>query len=162
MTLDDLSSMAEITGAIATVLTLAYLAIQVRQNSTQLQEATRIAKISSLDHTVEMFSRFREMLTEPRNSELYVRGLDSFTSLSSAEQVQFRAIIEEYVFAYHGMYVRYVHGDLDEPTWIRRLPVVASILDQTGGREWWESRKAIFPEDFVTTLEMYARSNPAK
>jgi hypothetical protein len=162
MTLDDLSSVAEIIGATATVITLAYLALQVRQNSTQLREATRIAKITSLDHTVEMFSRFREMLTEPRNAELYVRGLDSFTTLNCAEQLQFRALIEEFVFAYHGMYVRYMHGDLEESTWIRRLPVVASLLERTGGLEWWESRKMIFPGDFVSTLETYVQSKPAE
>jgi len=153
MTLQDLSDMAEILGAIATVVTLAYLAVQVRQNSTQLREATRIAQIASLDHTVEMFSRFRGMLTEPYNSELYTRGLESYAGLSDAEKVQFGALIEEYIFAYNAMYVRYLHGDLDESTWNRRVPIPATLIKTAGGSEWWEARKSIFPIDFVQAME---------
>ncbi len=153
MNWDAIGSIAEVVGALAVLITLAYLAVQVRQNSTQLREATRHAKISSLDHTVEMFSRFRGMLTEPNNSELHVRGLESYAGLSDAEKVQFGALIEEYIFGYHAMYVRYLNGDLDEPTWNRRIPIPATLIKTAGGSEWWEARKAIFPIDFVQVME---------
>ena len=153
MNWDAISSIAEMVGALAVLMTLAYLAVQVRQNSAQLREATRLAQIASLDHTVEMFSRFRGMLTESNNSELYVRGLDSYSSLSEAEKVQFGALIEEYMFGYQAMHVRYLHDDLDETTWNRRIPIPVTLINTAGGSEWWEARKEIFPQDFVQVLE---------
>jgi len=62
MNWDAIGAIAEVIGALAVLITLAYLAVQVRQNSTQLREAARLAKIASLDNTVVMFSRFRGML----------------------------------------------------------------------------------------------------
>ena len=153
MNWDAIGSIAEVIGALAVLITLAYLAVQVRQNSTQLREAARLAKIASLDNTVGMFSKFRGMLAEPSNSELYVRGLESYVDLSDAEKVQFGALIEEYIFAYHAMYARYLNGDLDEPTWNRRIPIPATLIKTAGGSEWWKVRKAIFPIDFVQVME---------
>ena len=153
MNWEAIGSLAEVIGALAVLITLAYLAVQVRQNSTQLRESARLAKIASLDNTVEMFSKFRGMLAEPNNSELYVRGLESYVDLSAAEKVQFGALIEEYIFAYHAMYVRYLNGDLDEQTWNRRVPIPAALIKTAGGSEWWEARKKIFPMDFVMVME---------
>jgi hypothetical protein len=153
MNWDAIGSIAEVVGALAVLITLAYLAVQVRQNNTQLREASRLTQIASLDHTVEMFSRFRGMLTESNNSELYVRGLESYASLSDAEKVQFGALIEEYIFGYHAMYARYINGHLDESTWNRRVSIPATLLKTVGGSEWWEARKAIFPIDFVQVME---------
>ena len=43
MNWDAIGSIAEVIGALAVLITLAYLAVQVRQNSTQLREAARLA-----------------------------------------------------------------------------------------------------------------------
>lgn len=56
MALQDLGSIGGLVGALATVAMLGYLAVQVRQNSSQLREATRVASMTPIDRTVEAFS----------------------------------------------------------------------------------------------------------
>ena len=153
MTLQDIGSIGELVGAIATIATLAYLAVQVRQNSEQLREATKIAKVSAFDRTVESFSRYRNFLTVPENAELYSRGLLSYQSLTDAEKVRFRAIIEEYFFAYSAMYTRSRSDLYLEGTWNTQAAVASSILNQQGVSEWWADRKKIFDDQFRQEME---------
>lgn len=46
MTIQELGSIGELLGALATIVTLAYLATQIRQN-------TKAARVSSLQHTLD-------------------------------------------------------------------------------------------------------------
>jgi len=42
MTLDDLGNLSEFIGAIAVVISLIYLAIQIRQNTAQMRESSQV------------------------------------------------------------------------------------------------------------------------
>jgi len=110
MTFQDVGSVGELVGAIASIAMLAYLAVQVRQNSEQLREATRVAKTTNMDRTIETFSRYRSLLVQPGNAELYARGLESFAGLNAADKVRFTAILQEYFFSYRGLHVRTTQG----------------------------------------------------
>ena len=55
MSLQDIGSIGELVGAIATVATLFYLAVQIRQNTAQLRESARAAHSTLLDQTVQPF-----------------------------------------------------------------------------------------------------------
>jgi hypothetical protein len=156
MTLQDLGSIGELVGAIATVATLAYLAVQIRQNTVQLRESARAAHLTSLDHTIQSFSQYREILTREGNADLYARGLESYVELSAAEKLRFRAIIEEYFFAYNAMFERMSRGAYDNPAWHAQATAAASLLKTQGGREWWNDRKRIFEDEFAAEIERLA------
>jgi hypothetical protein len=161
MTLQDLGSIGEFVGAIATVATLAYLAMQLRQNSVQLRESSRMAQMSSIDRTVESFSRYRGMLAEPQNAEVYTRGLESYAKLSATDKVRFGAIIEEYFFAYSALYNRVANGGYHMTTWTAQANSGASVLENPGVAEWWADRKFIYSDDFVTELEGFVERRAA-
>lgn len=161
MSLQDWGSLGEVIGAIATILTLAYLAIQIRQNSLQMREATRVGKTRAMDSTVEAFSRYRAMLTEPENAELYVRGLASYRTLSEVDQVRFRSIIEEYIFAYAAMFLRLKAETYDGTTWEAQIAAAAKVVEGPGVSEWWAERKHIYGAEFVKTLDSYLAKDKA-
>ena len=153
MTLQKLGSIGELVGAIATVAMLAYLAIQVRQNSHQLQEATKIAKLNAYDRTVEAFARYRGLLADPKNAKLYTSGLESYENLPHAEKVRFGAIIEEYFFAYSGTWERILNDSYNSVTWASQAKVASSLLLTEGGAERWAVRKNIFQQGFIDEIE---------
>ena len=155
MSLQDWGSMGELIGAVATVLTLAYLAVQIRQNSVQMREATRVGNTRAMDNTVEAFSRYRAMLVEPENAELYLRGLESYTTLSDVDQVRFRSIIEEYIFAYAAMFERLKAETYDSATWQVQIAAAAKALEKPGASEWWAERKRIYGAEFVSELDSH-------
>lgn len=158
MTLQDLGSIGELLGAIATVATLAYLAVQVRQNSAQMREATRVAQLTLLDRTVEAFSRYRALLAQPGISELFTRGLESYSTLSPPEKLRFRSVIEEYFFAYSATLERVAQDAYDNSTWNAQATGAASLLRSPGGAEWWAERRTIYNPEFVAEMDRLAAS----
>ena len=95
---EAIGAIGEMVGAAGVLLTLVYLAVQVRQNSIQLAANSRATDLASLDQLVASFSRQRQMMATEETSAFYERGLESYDNLNPAEQRRFRAIIEEYIF----------------------------------------------------------------
>jgi hypothetical protein len=156
VTLQDFGSIGELIGAVASVAMLGYLAIQVRQNTMQLREATSVAKTTNMDRTIETFSRYRHLLAQQENAELYARGLDSYAALDAAERIRFGAILQEYFFAYRGLQVRTLQGGYESASWAAQVAYAASILRTPGGAEWWVESRGIFDDEFAVEMERFA------
>jgi hypothetical protein len=152
MNWQDWGAIGELVGAVATVATLAYLAIQIRLNSAHLEEGTRASYLHQVDQTVEAFSRHRHLLLQPGVAELFERGLDSYDELSAADRTRFRAVTEEYFYAYNALFERERRGAYDFNSSRTTLPLDA-ILSRPGGRQWWAERGPSFPPKFVEDLE---------
>ena len=67
MTLEDLGNIGEFVGAIAVVMSLLYLAIQIRQN-------TKTVRTSTYQSVLESSHRVNEYLADPQRERLYRMG----------------------------------------------------------------------------------------
>ena len=75
MNLQDLASVAEIAGGTATLLTLIYLAVQVREN-------TSLSKRTALENYVDRLARWWSSLSaDPELLSIYLEGDNDFCSL---------------------------------------------------------------------------------
>jgi len=156
MNWEALGAIGEIVGAVAVIATLGYLAVQMRQNTIQMRESVKVTHLDSLHQTIDSFSRYRHLLSQPEAADVYVRGLDGYSALDPADQVRFRAIIEEYFFAYAAMFQRLTEGLYEHSLWIQQARSAASLLLTPGGRDWWEHRKSMFEAEFVSEFERLA------
>ena len=99
MTLEDLGNLGEFIGAIAVVVSLAYLAYQIRQNTSQMADHGRAIRMAALDATSGDFSKVRDpIIRDPQVASLWVRGMQDFSALSLEEQVQIGALFQELFF----------------------------------------------------------------
>lgn len=155
MTLSEWGIVAEIIGATATVATLAYLAIQVRQQNLQMKEELRLAKLQTSDSIFDSFSRFRALVLDPANAELLHKGLDSLESLCPVEKIRFDAIMSECFYAAANMVNRQRQGlyVADQKTFDMQFSALSGLVRQPGGSRWWSQRKAVFGEEFVQALD---------
>lgn len=153
MTVQDLGSIGELVGAIATVATLAYLAVQVSQNTSHMKESSRLAKLDANDRTVAAFSRYRAFLMIPENADLYLRGRESYKSLSNEDKVRFRAMMEECFFATAAMIEREQSGLYDHSALDWQIDGLARLVQQPGVSEWWHNWKHMFGQELVATIE---------
>ena len=64
MTIQELGSIGELIGAIATVATLIYLALQIRQNSFLQSQSVRALELSALDQSYRYGADFRALLLQ--------------------------------------------------------------------------------------------------
>ena len=87
MNWEAISAIGQIVGALAVVISLIYLAREVRSNA----RATRVASMRSVS---DNFNRWIQQLAEhPDLSELYYRGIHDFESLEGADLVGFSALM---------------------------------------------------------------------
>lgn len=89
MTIQELGSLGELIAAIATVVTLIYLATQIRQNNKALGETT------SASITASYASINSRISSDEQFAEIFVRGRQDLHSLSPVELERFRAFVQD-------------------------------------------------------------------
>ena len=89
MTLQDLGSIGEMVGGLGVVLSLIYVAYQVRQNSRQIEQNSRHLEASMYLASGEGFSRWWSLLVEDAEAaDLWRRGIEG-SDLNRVEKTRF-------------------------------------------------------------------------
>lgn len=87
MNWDAIGAVGELVGAVAVVVTLVYLALQIRHNTNQSRASSHHAISDSLNQLNMMFGQSGEM------SELWLSGLQDRSSLTDVQRWQFDSIL---------------------------------------------------------------------
>jgi hypothetical protein len=154
MNWDALGAIGEIIGAIAVVITLIYLAIQLRQNNRQISENTKVARLAARDTTQQAFSRYRHLIANsPDLAELYLRGCADYGALPVADRLRFASLLLEFLLAWNLRYLHIRNGLQEAETWERQKPFLLGVLMQPGVRYWWDRNKHLFDSAFVLATE---------
>ena len=128
-----LGNFGEFFGAIAVVVTLAYLSFQVRQNSTQV-------RLNSVQISTERFAGLvTSALQDPVSFEVMKDGLHSYSALKPAQQALFHAHMNNVTTAYTNSLELLQAGVISEETLMYQKRDFARILKCPGAREWRES-----------------------
>jgi len=143
MTLQDLGNLGELVAAIATVLTLGYLAIQLRQNTRALRSQTFQQSSMDMSLTANAISSDGEL------AEIVVKASNGIGVLSPEERVRFHFWMLVAIRRFEAIYVQGVYGSID-PIRIEGFErSIITLLSSGGPLEWWESSKSAFSSDFV-------------
>ena len=132
MNWDAIGSIAEAAGAIGVIATLAYLAVQVRENSSWMQR-------QALDSVVDRFTTWGARVRDnPEIVDIYLRGAESFEGLSDVDQHRFHLTKLEIVGAIETVFEYGNNGMIkaETPNAARRW--LARELASPGSKEWWE------------------------
>ena len=134
MNWDLVGAAGEWAGAVAVVVTLFYLAKQIRQqnhnNDVNLQE-------SILDGFNAINSH---LATDNELSTLFVRGLYKPDELSDSEAAQFQWAFRLYANAYLKIHRLHERGVISDEDWRGHAAHAAVFFDTPGGRIWWSSQ----------------------
>ena len=143
MTLQDLGNLGEFVGAIAVVITLVYVALQIRQNTAHLSQNTTAVRLSALEANVESGTRVREiMISNPELADLYLKGLEGYSQLNRPERLRFGMYLDNLFGAIQASHTRYVDLEIDPDRVEEIIKMVDSILAYPGVREWWSRSRA--------------------
>lgn len=150
MTIIELGAIGEFLGAIGVIVTLAYLAVQVKQNTRSMDEGKRLA----LAQTYQMRAdALQGMMVGAANSEIigplivkltglgYPEDLSSLDAISSRERGVFRQWQIAQLTHWDNMFYQYQQGFLDPEYYedefrkrVRRLAPVWQALGLLHGR----------------------------
>ena len=133
------SATGEWAGAIAVVVTLFYLARQIRASTDQ---ATAEAESA----TQQEFIVLQDGLAEPLTSSVMRRGFYSFSSLSDEDKFFFHVKLSTFINFFEGVLRREQKGLTSKNIVQTYGNVIVTLVGSPGGREFWEIAGATFHE----------------
>jgi hypothetical protein len=140
---EAISAIGQIVGAIAVVISLIYVATEVRNSA----RATQLASRRSIS---EIFALWSRQLAEHSDlRELYYRGLHDFESLEGADLVGFATLMHPLFRLYEEAYYAHLEGDVDPRLWRGWEAAMRDINGYLGVQAYWRSRSHWFNEEFV-------------
>ena len=146
MNWEIVSATGEWAGAIAVVLTLFYLAKQIKQQN-------EIARYNAYEALFQGFNQNNQLIGgDPQVAELVAKGLSSPDDLTEVEIVQFNAIIRTYFNHMQRAFKAYGLGFLFKDDWRELAKNFAADMTSPGGLKFKEGNKHVFP-DFWLEIE---------
>lgn len=127
MTIQDYGAIGEIVGAIAVVVTLIYLSIQLRQYNRGLRSST-------FHTTMHEYNQINISQLDPELAGLMDKGLAVPDALTELEKYQFGWLMRVYMNIWENMYQQYLEGACPESYWRPYAMQARAALDSPGGR----------------------------
>jgi hypothetical protein len=149
MTLQDFASIGELVGAVGVIISLIYVATQVRQNTAALR-ASSITGVT--DRTADSMGM---VATDPELSKLLGKAVAGDSPLEPDEKMRFELLMGVWFTHWQGMHRQISGGAIDEELFNAWLPVIAFYARNPRVSDWLaSSRSALTPEfrEFLTQL----------
>ena len=134
MTIQDLGSIGEFVAALATVATLIYLAVQIRQN-------TRSLRANAYQDTVRSSNDWAAFFVHhPETSKTFLKGITDPRSLDKAEALEFTHLIEIYLRNYSAAQKLARDGLIPAEPCDAYENALRKWFASPELRDWWKSR----------------------
>lgn len=149
MPISDLAALGEFVSSIAVLISLIYLAVQVRQATVQFRR--------SEDNEAQVqTSAFRlANISDREVAKLFLSGLQEPDGLDAIDQFRHSLLLHEF------MGLAYQHWERQRLK-ISRAPMPAArirtVLSSAGGSRWWKQNRETYPQEFRDAVESIARN----
>jgi hypothetical protein len=154
MDLDTLAKLGEFVGGFFVVISLIYLAHQVRQN-------TRSLKTENYARVLDRMSTLQANLAADADlSRILTMGAERPGSLTPAERLRFSWALYELFGAGEFMYHQSRLRALPDEVWARWEATIRWWLSHPGMQAWWVARPAPLSSDFDAFAEEIMRDHP--
>ena len=160
MNWEAISTIAEIVGAVAVVISLIYLAAQIRQNNRQVEEQVRALRLQAYDSAGADFSALRLHISgSPQLSSVWRRAKGSYSALEPDERAQANELLHELMWAYQNIFSRMESGTADDVLWKLADTNIGYWMDNRGFREWWQTeQKTPYTDEFEALVDRVCAS----
>ncbi len=152
MNLDQLGNIGELVGGVAVVVTLAYLAIQIRQNSRSVRASTNHAITEQLNDL-----NLRLGL-DPGAVDLMMRGAQNREGLQSQERVRHTLLMRAVLGNYQDIYVQFCEGMCDSEAWELAKIGLRELVSTPSFAAWWERQQEHLRSSFRSEVDALIRA----
>jgi hypothetical protein len=154
MTIQELGSLGELVGGFAVIVSLIYLAVQIRQNNRHLEHNTEAARARvELDNS-DVAARFNSMVASDADLALiWFKGLSESGTLDETERARFLFLMGALFYGFEGLFRQHERRFLAEESFRPWARLMANLLNAPLVREWWQSRGHPFSESFVSYVD---------
>lgn len=159
MTISELGSIGEFVGAIGVVVTLIYLAYQIRQNTTQLKQNASMAKAAAVNNSNIALRHTRQSIFESGSlSKIFLSGNQDYSKLSELELLRYRLTLQNITDVMLDIYSQTLETNFSPENWDSQgVNLVLRVLDTDGGRWFWSNYQENYPKAFREELNRILR-----
>ena len=155
MNWEAIGAISEVIAAIAVVVTLAYLALQVRQSN----RTTKAAAVSA-SH-LSLRENRHAILASAELSSLFATGVENPTVLSGLDSQRFIWMMLNGADALLDIYTQTLETGFSPETWqTQGVWAVRRILGNDGGRWFWEKFSGTYPARFKQEIDRILSLDP--
>jgi len=151
MTILDLASLGQILSSLAVLITLVYLAIEVKQNTAALHAQTRQALLAG--GQAELF----QVVEHPEIQATFSKSGE----LAQEEYAKLNSFLIALMRAREFAWLQYQNDIIDKDQWYTEKGVIEFILTFKRNRDWWKKLgRRFYSPDFVTFVDTLIEGKP--
>jgi hypothetical protein len=132
MSLDALGNIGDFVGGLGVVVTLIYLAVQIRQNTATVRASGSASHNDGFNRVFLLFSQDKDA------RDVYFRGLADYDSLSAEQQVNFDLIVIYVLQSIHGSFYLHRERAISDDAWQDAQFWLTSVTSQPGFHAMWK------------------------
>ena len=155
MTLNELGSLGEFISGLAVVVTLIYLALQIRHN-------TRAVRSSMHQDMVESTLRIAESMSDnPDVGRIVLKANEDYDGLTKEEFVRFEAYAERVFGNFESVFYSYRNSMIEQDLWESWEASYLADISRTAMRRFWHEDRPMHLRDYMEFIDQFYLKNPA-
>src|SRR2546423_14689039 len=142
MNWDAISAVSQLIGSVAVVISVLYLAVQLRSS-------TRVARVAAMDAAAAALRDVTKPFME--NAELariWRTGLENLDSLSAEDQARFFHAAHQFLKALETIHFHHANRLMDEQLWLGWQEMLRHYIVAPGIMHYWKVRHELVSERF--------------
>jgi hypothetical protein len=147
MNWDAIGAIAEAIGAVAVVVSLIYLAVQIRSGTKALRTTLRDSAFHNLQEWNYVLSSDEDL------PWIFKRGLRNPKDLNDKELARFHHMMYSFYKLFENIYLHYLEGSIAKEAWENNNEILFLYSMQNGAKEYWQKRREIFDPRFIELVE---------
>lgn len=148
-------AIGELLGAFGVILTLVYLAFQIRQNTQQLVQNALSASASAVNASVTDLRENRRAVFESAElTDIWLKGLYNPHDLAENESYRVRLVMINAVSSLWDVYCQTIVTGFSRETWeTQGVSTIERVLASPGGGSFWTQFRENYPNEFRAEVD---------
>jgi hypothetical protein len=154
VTLNELGSLGEFISGLGVLITLVYLALQIRHN-------TRAVRSSMHQDMVESTLRIAESLSDNESvSRIVLKADEDYDNLTREEFLRFEAYAERVLGNFESVFYSYRNSMIEEDLWESWESSCLADISRGAMRRYWQEERPLHLRDFMDFIDNFYRTHP--
>jgi hypothetical protein len=141
LTLDSAAKVAEVVGAVAVVVGLLFVVIEIRENTIAQQFSATQTLVSEYNTAVSAIND-REFVC------IYIRAGNDFQSLSQSDKIRFSILMQPVFRTFEQLHYSDLNGTIDVNVYSGFERQFAAMMQLPGNQQYWAARRDWFGQTF--------------
>jgi len=147
LTLEQTYYIGELFGVVAVVVSLIFLAIQIRQNTRQVESQGLREAIN------DFLDSYAQFTVDEISAKNFRMGLNEFASLTRNEKAVFHSKGQILINSFFLVLSHHNKGMLDDETFNAMEIFFLKIIKSPGANQWWEQFKHHPPKSYTSYID---------